>query len=59
MPDTKEIERLKTEIERLTNLLELYREAVNIDVTMEGPRFMGSKVSALKRAWNADRGRVA
>ena len=35
--------------------LDLYREAVRIDVTMEGPKFMGSNASALKRAWDADR----
>lgn len=43
------------EIERLRAVLDLYREAVRIDVTMEGPKFMGSNVSALKRAWDADR----
>lgn len=42
------------EIERLRALLDLYREAVRIDATMEGPRFMGSNASALRRAWDAD-----
>lgn len=35
--------------------LGLYREAVRIDATMDGPKFMGSNASALKRAWDADR----
>lgn len=39
--------------------LELYRDAVRIDVKMEGPRFMGANSSALKRAWEADRARSA
>jgi hypothetical protein len=43
------------ENEKLRTALDLYREAVRIDVTMEGPKFMGSSVSALKRAWDADR----
>ena len=40
---------------RLETALTLYREAVKIDVKMEGPRFMGVNSSALKRAWEADR----
>ena len=36
-------------------VLNLYREAVRIDVKMEGPQFMGANSSALKRAWEADR----
>lgn len=43
------------ENEKLRAALELYREAVRIDATMEGPKFMGSNASALKRAWDADR----
>ena len=43
------------EREKLRAALDLYREAVRIDVTMEGPRFMGLNGSALKRAWDADR----
>lgn len=43
------------EIERLRAALELYRDAVRIDATMEGPKFMGANTSALKRAWDADR----
>ena len=42
------------ENEKLRAVLELYREAVRIDATMEGPKFMGSNTSALKRAWDAD-----
>lgn len=38
--------------------LGLYREAVRIDATMEGPKFMGSNASALKRAWDADRAAI-
>lgn len=45
---------LRLENERLRAALELYREAVRIDATMEGPKFMGSNASALKRAWGAD-----
>ena len=50
-----EITRLTAENEKLLAALNLYREAVRIDVTMEGPRFMGLNGSALKRAWDADR----
>ena len=46
---------LTAENEKLRAALDLYREAVRIDVTMEGPIFMGSNASALKRAWDADR----
>ena len=46
---------LTKEIERLRAALELYRDAVRIDATMEGPKFMGANSSALKRAWDADR----
>lgn len=35
--------------------LDLYRDAVRIDVKMDGPLFMGANSSALKRAWEADR----
>jgi hypothetical protein len=42
------------EIKRLRDVLDLYREAVRVDVKMEGPRFMGANSSALKRAWDAD-----
>ena len=58
-PDNAErdavIRHQKAEIERLRAALELYRDAVRIDATMEGPRFMGANSSALKRAWDADR----
>lgn len=35
--------------------LSLYREAVIIGVRMEGPQFIGSNMSALRRAWDEDR----
>ncbi len=35
--------------------LELYREAVRVDPTMEGPRFAGANSSSLRRAWEHDR----
>lgn len=41
-------------IAALEAALDLYRDAVRIDVKMEGPKFMGSNTSALKRAWEAD-----
>lgn len=43
------------ERDQLRTLLNKYREAVRIDPGMSGPRFAGSDVSALKRAWDADR----
>ena len=42
-------------IEALEGALALYRSAVRIDVLMEGTRFGGSNVSALKKAWEHDR----
>ena len=45
---------MAAENERLRAALELYRDAVRIDATMEGPKFMGANSSALKRAWDAD-----
>ena len=44
----------RTENMKLRAALELYRDAVRIDATMEGPKFMGANSSALKRAWDAD-----
>ena len=44
-------------IAALEAALDLYRDAVRIDVKMEGPTFMGANSSALKRAWEADRAR--
>ena len=44
----------RTESMKLRAALELYRDAVRIDATMEGPKFMGANSSALKRAWDAD-----
>lgn len=49
------IRKAETENEKLRVALDLYRDAAVIDVTMEGPRFIGSNASALKRAWDADR----
>ena len=46
---------IQAENEKLKAIVGLYREAVRVDVQMEGPKFMGSNVSALKRAWEADR----
>ena len=43
----------------LSGVLDLYREAVRVDVKMEGPQFMGCNTSALKRAWEADRAALA
>jgi hypothetical protein len=48
-------EAAEAERDRLREALTLYREAVVIDVKMEGPRFMGANSSALKRAWDHDR----
>lgn len=42
-----------------SRVLDLYREAVRVDVKMEGPQFMGCNTSALKRAWEADRASLA
>ena len=46
---------LRAERDRLRDALELYRDAVRVDVKMEGPQFMGSNLSALRRAWEHDR----
>jgi hypothetical protein len=42
-------------IEKLEVLLDLYRDAVTVDATMQGPIFRGANSSALKRAWYHDR----
>jgi len=42
-------------IERLEELLDLYRDAVTVDATMQGPIFRGANSYALKRAWYHDR----
>jgi hypothetical protein len=55
---SRQITRLTAENEKLRAALELYREAVRIDATMEGPKFIGSNASALKRAWDADRAAI-
>lgn len=49
------LEAAERQLAELEGALELYRDAVRIDVLMEGPRFAGSNVSALKRAWEHDR----
>ena len=41
-------------IERLEELLDLYRDAVTVDATMQGPIYRGANSSALKRAWYHD-----
>ena len=47
------------QVAALKTTLELYRDAVVIDVLMEGPRFMGANSSALRRAWEYDRAALA
>jgi hypothetical protein len=42
-------------IEKLEDLLDLYRDAVTVDVTMQGPIFRGANSYALRRAWYHDR----
>ena len=42
-------------VANMFRLLCLYREAVVIDVTMEGPVFQGVNRSALRRAWEAEK----
>ena len=42
-------------IEKLEDLLDLYRDAVMVDATMQGPIFRGANSYALKRAWYHDR----
>jgi len=49
------VPQLVAEVERLREALDLYRDAVVIDAKMDGPKFMGSNASALKRAWEFDR----
>jgi predicted RNase H-like nuclease (RuvC/YqgF family) len=62
----KEIDTLRNELDsrltenaRLQELLNLYREAVQVDVKMSGPEFMGVNGSALWRAWLQDEYRSA
>lgn len=45
-------------VKELEGALALYRDAVRFDVQMSGPRFLGSNVSALKRAWEHDRAAI-
>jgi len=47
-----EIARLRAENERLREALLAWEDAVKIDVTMEGPRFMGIEHIRGKRAWD-------
>ena len=44
----------EAEVRTLREALDLYRDAVVVDVKMEGPRYMGANSSALKRAWDFD-----
>ena len=46
-----EIARLRAENERLREALLAWEDAVKIDVTMEGPRFMGIEHIRGKKAW--------
>ena len=39
----------------IEKLLNMYRDGVNVDVTMEGPVMVGPNISALRRAWEADK----
>ena len=50
---------LEAENARLQELLDLYREAVQVDVKISGPEFMGVNRSALWRAWLQDEYRSA
>ena len=58
-PAIARAERAESELAVIREALELYREAVRIDVKMEGPQFMGANSSALKRAWLHDRAAIA
>lgn len=51
--------RLTARVAELEGALELYRDAVQIDPLMEGPRFKGCNLSTLRRAWEADRAALA
>jgi hypothetical protein len=51
----REIEALKTENARLREELTAYRDAVRVDVLMEGPRFAGCNTSRLREAWELTR----
>ena len=44
----------RSHIASLESTLDLYRGAVRIDQTMEGPRYAGANSSALRRAWEHD-----
>lgn len=45
---------LRARVATLEDTLAMYREAVSVDVKMEGPSFMGMNRAALKRAWEHD-----
>jgi hypothetical protein len=55
----RKLEAAEAKLAKAVEALDLYREAVRIDVKMEGPQFMGANSSALKRAWEADRSAFA
>ena len=55
IPAARGVEALTARAAELEGVLDLYRDVVRIDATMEGPKFMGANASALKRAWDADR----
>ena len=48
------IKKLEAENTQLREALQKYREAVVVNVQMDGPKFMGSNASVLKRAWDFD-----
>lgn len=39
----------------IEEILEMYREAAHVDVTMEGVHFMGVHRNRYREAWEADR----
>jgi hypothetical protein len=55
----KRAEKAEAQNAKLREVLELYRDAVSIDVTMGGPVVMGVIRSRLKRAWEHDRAALA
>lgn len=50
-----EITSLRAEIERLRAALELWHLATNINITMEGPQYMGVSFILGRQAWERTR----
>ncbi len=48
------IDVLSERIKKLEAALDLYRQAIQFDATMEGPKYKGANGSALIRAWKYD-----